>query len=458
MSDRIDAAMTALRDADPVPDAEGFRQHMAEAAVLLSEIRAEIGTEGQPTGTMAGPAPASQVIGGSYGRSVLGGSGPTRQIPGLVVAALLVVAAVGIAAVSALLIGGGEASVTDAPPATVPAGGALGVAEAFMAAWVAGDGEAVAAMFSADGTFQGAIHPNRLAALQSWREAVGWEFQDHGCLAEAAADVEAVVCDFTSEIDLGRALDWPPASDSFRIIVGGASIEHAIEGSGFDAYSDLLFMFKRWVAANHPDDLERMFLHPTNRVSRVGPILDGEVYVAINAYPLFDGTSIALWDRYVDEFTSSPEAVARATEELAVARYITEAYAICLTAETEFEAEVAGLASGGQYSVSIYQSFPDLQSLAAWHDTRALYADAVIAQLHSLTVPDEIADRVERFLLAMEEENDLIRQVAAAAAAGDQVAVDALAPQRVDATGRRWDTSLGAASSECPVWSGGTYH
>ena len=44
--------------------------------------------------------------------------------------------------------------------------------------------------------------------------------------------------------------------------------------------------FADWVAENHPDDVERMF-------------------VADTTAPRLDATEIELWDRYVDEFTAT---------------------------------------------------------------------------------------------------------------------------------------------------------
>ena len=62
----------------------------------------------------------------------------------------------------------------------------LDTAEAMMAAWVEGDGEAVATTFAADGTWEG-FAVATLPALHDWYRAVGWEHHNEGC--RAASDV-----------------------------------------------------------------------------------------------------------------------------------------------------------------------------------------------------------------------------------------------------------------------------
>ena len=181
-------------------------------------------------------------------------------------------------------------------------------------------------------------------------------------------------------------------------------------------------------------------------------------FEALNAYPLLTQDSIRLWERMVAEFVDSEPAVTRAEEELNVARYVGEAVAACTAADTDFRAEVEGLM---RFETRNFQQFfigfPDLQSVADWHEAQARHADDVIARLRALAVPEEIADSVDRFLVLAKEETDLNRQVASAAKAGDQATVDALTGQRIDATHAKDGIafSIGYALWTCPVSNAG---
>ena len=68
-----------------------------------------------------------------------------------------------------------------------------------------------------------------------------------------------------------------------------------------------------------------------------------------------------------------------------------------------------------------------------------------------------IADDINRLVTLMQEETNLNRQIAAAAAADDQAAVDTLTGQRVDATHAKDGLafSIGYAVYACPVSSAG---
>ncbi len=348
---------------------------------------------------------------------------------------------------------------------------ALATAESFMDAWVTGDGAAAARLFNTGGRYGSreglvpdvmAMPSGELVALHDWFQAVGWVFRDLGCRVAPVVvnpgEEVYVVCAFTGDNELSRSLGWAPPTDGFRIVIDGAGINHATEIHGFDAYRDLWFTFKDWVEATHPDDLERMFLYPDRPWPGVRTFTADPPFEALNAYPLLDETSIALWDRYVGEFVASPEAVADAVDDLGVARYVADAVAICSAADAEFEEEVPGLM---QLETTNFQQFfvgfPDLESVAVWHETRARRADSVIARLRTLPAPDEIGDNLDQLFDLMDEENDLTRQIAVAAADGDEQLVDTLIEKRVNATHRKDGLafSIGYAMWICPVSSGG---
>ena len=337
----------------------------------------------------------------------------------------------------------------------------LATAEDFLAAWIAGDGHAAARLFNADGTYgAGVVAPDQLPALHDWYRAVGWEFRDLSCEAESVAtpNGEVVVnCTLTGDNDLGRALDWAPVTDNFQIVANGG-LDRATEHFGFDAYRDLWFMFKDWVTETHPDDLERMFLHPAAPWPGVRTVTADPPFEALNAYPLLTDDSIGLWELHVDEFITSPTAVVQANEELEVAKYVAKAVSLCTAADAEFAEEVAGLMQATTDKFQQYHvGFSDLESVATWHHAQTRYADRVIAELSTLPVPELIADDIDRFVTLMQQETDLNRQVAAAAAAGDQSAVDTLTGQRVDATHAKDGLAFGIGYSlyACPVSSAG---
>jgi hypothetical protein len=56
----------------------------------------------------------------------------------------------------------------------------IAVGDAFMEAWVDGDGEAAAAMFAPEATFDG-FQPAIFPALYDWFRAGGWTFGGGGC-------------------------------------------------------------------------------------------------------------------------------------------------------------------------------------------------------------------------------------------------------------------------------------
>jgi hypothetical protein len=379
-----------------------------------------------------------------------GSERPRRRRP--LLAALTVAA---IVAGVVLLATRDETHVVSAPP---PDATGLEVSESFIAAWVGGDGEAAARLFNADGIYgTGVTDLDQLPALHDWYRAVGWEFQAIGCRTEAVTTPvmeEVVDCSFTAENDMARALDWSPVQDGFRIVVDGPGIQHAGERYGFDAYRDLWFTFKDWVAATHPDDLGRMFLHPEGQRPPVRNLIMPSPFEALNAYPLLDAESIGLWDSHTDEFVTSPEAVAAAREELRLARYVSAAVAICTEADDAFTGEVAGLRqSQTETSQQLFDGFSDLDAEAAWHEAAARHADDAMARLAALPVPESRGDLLEWFYARVELEVDLVREAAVAAAAGDATLVETLERERVDATHRKDSAgfTIGYGLWACPI-------
>jgi hypothetical protein len=214
----------------------------------------------------------------------------------------------------------------------------IAVGEAFMRAWLDGDGEAAAAMFAPEATFDG-FQPAIFPALHDWFRAGGWTFEGRGCGIHGWGPKRGVVgCGFEYENDLTRALGMRPVGTGISFVIDAGRIETAWWGGGGDCCYNMfgspdperedLFgpvwdMFIEWISSNHPEDFGRMY--------------DPDRGYPIRGYPILDRASIGLWERYTDEFVASPQAVARSfTEWMASQSFEVQARRICITATDEF--------------------------------------------------------------------------------------------------------------------------
>lgn len=136
--------------------------------------------------------------------------------------------------------------------------------------------------------------------------------------------------------------------------------------AGESGYSAIDAMFIERVLINHPDDYEAMYL--------------GHI-------PLLDLTSIALWERYTDEFTASSEAVAQfftewqAGEETRAetrAEYLSRAGAICGAAREKWFAAEAGL--------GLDQGFFGLGDIAAGYQALIPISEEALAEMRALSL------------------------------------------------------------------------
>jgi Tol biopolymer transport system component len=164
-------------------------------------------------------------------------------------------------------------------------------ARALMAAWVAGDGDAAAALFTPDGTWED-LAGEQLPALHDWLRAIGAEYRSDGCTVRPQlADVE---CPYSVDNDLTRSLGTGPIANSFVVdsADGGIASVNDVPNEQLD---EVWLVFLDWVNRNHGDDAERMFM--------TGSIL-----------PLLDATSIELWIQHVDEFVDDATADIASTD------------------------------------------------------------------------------------------------------------------------------------------------
>jgi hypothetical protein len=235
----------------------------------------------------------------------------------------------------------------------------LAVGDAFMEAWVDGDGESAAAMFAPEATFDG-FQPAIFPALFDWFRAGGWTFEAGGCgrhggYGEPGAPLDVVGCRFTFENDLTRALGMRPVPKDLSVAVDAGMIETAWFGGGGDCCHNMFGspdplrpdlpgpgpdlsgavwdMFIEWLSTSHPEDFGRMY--------------DPDYGYPVPGYPILDPASIKLWERYTDEFVASPQALRRSfTEWMASQSFEVQAGRICMTATQEFQATKPGRLGG----------------------------------------------------------------------------------------------------------------
>jgi hypothetical protein len=225
----------------------------------------------------------------------------------------------------------------------------IAVGDAFMEAWVDGDGEAAAAMFAPGATFDG-FQPAIFSALHDWFHAGGWTFEAHGCGDHGGwPEGDYVVgCEFTFENDLTRALGMGPVPKGLSFTMEAGRIETAWFGGGGDCCYNMFGspdpvrdgptadlsgpvwdMFIDWLSTTHAEDFGRMY--------------DPDYGYPVAGYPILDPASIRLWERYTDEFVASPQALRGSfTEWMATQSFEVQAGRICMTATEEFRASKPG--------------------------------------------------------------------------------------------------------------------
>jgi hypothetical protein len=252
------------------------------------------------------------------------------------------------------------------------------VAESFLEAWVRGDGGAAASLFGPYADFQG-VEPEMFPALHEWYGAVGQEYRGRGC--ELLARNRTVVsCDYWFSNKLTRDQGLGTMKGRHTVFVEDGAINRVIEIEMFSmAVSDWLG-FADWVSSHHQDDFELMFWFKSN-----GP----------NAkYPLLDSTSIALWERYTDEFVASAEA-----------EYFGQVREICTSAHARLNEEL--LAAGVEMELP---SGPDADPLylipiaaeVTYEEAARRMMGEALPELRALRPPPMIEEKFDHLYGVME--------------------------------------------------------
>jgi hypothetical protein len=301
----------------------------------------------------------------------------------------------------------------------------IAVGESFMDAWLAGDGEAAAAMFNPEGTFD-ALQPGVLPALHDWFRAGGWTLRGGGCglYGGWGKGLGYVGCGFRYENDLTRALGTGPMGGMMYVVIDAGTIEAATTRV-LENYSDGdLFL---------TDFVDNMFRSPNpERQDLFGPVWDmfiewisssdpedfGRMYDQDRGYPILDAQSIELWERYTDEFVASPQAVAESfTEWMASQSLDVQARRICMIATDRFW--------GTARADNLRQGDP------AFFSSLAEVSEETLAELRALPLETEAdRDTMDAFVRVAERLIELHREQAEAAAAGDH--------KRLNELGEEW--------------------
>ena len=280
---------------------------------------------------------------------------PPRRRPWLIVAAIAAAAVVVVVVTVTALLRRNNTEPADQP--VEPA------AQAFMDAWVRGDGNAVAALIAPDGSVD-RWAAQTLPALHDWLRAVGWHYQDEGC--EVISPLR-VSCDYRFQNDLTNAFGSEPMTGSFVLTIDGSVVTDVTDELDTAAFNDIWDAFSGWVRANHPDDFDRM-------------------YTLSARDPLVDSMSTGLWERHIHEFIESGAA------------YIARADAICTAAHERYDGLVAASA-GGETANS--QAAADI-------------IDEALAELRAIPPPEASQARFEYGYRLLEQLADTLRPSATA--------------------------------------------
>jgi hypothetical protein len=257
----VDAAVRAMRDADPVPDPESFRRFVVDAAVFLDATRErnmEIQTELEAVETPKASVPMWR-----------------KALPALVAAAVVIL----IGAAILLLARDTEPDVADTPQ---------GMAVLF----IEGDADTAVGMLAPDAVVEHGIATTveEYAAVREWQVVTGTFATVTGCSETPIASNVEVSCTYIHGNAWSEALGVGPFDGSqWVFVIADGQIQelnNTFDASEYSPQSNQVF--RSWLGVNHPGvSVSMIDLATANQV----PILTPE--------------SIALWEQYTEEFVAS---------------------------------------------------------------------------------------------------------------------------------------------------------
>jgi hypothetical protein len=185
----------------------------------------------------------------------------------------------------------------DAEAEATAAAVAVAVAEQFMEARNAYDGDAVRALVADDAAiskiYEWIASPDDYGLLTNYERAHGMRFLDSSC---AAGSPGRVRCSYTLESDVTVALGVGPYDASFLLEIADGVIQRVDHSRTADTgqvgtyFTDVKRGFGRWVSENHPDDTDLMY----------DPAAGNNVFP-----PFITAESVALWEQYIPEYIAS---------------------------------------------------------------------------------------------------------------------------------------------------------
>ncbi len=128
--------------------------------------------------------------------------------------------------------------------------------------------------------------------------------------------------------------------------------------------------------------------------------------------------------------------LAGSANELTRAEYFAKADAICTAATDRFAAELS-------------EGSTSLEYVAAWNEAAARISEETLAELRALLAPKADRPHLNEFYSLLEQQTDVLRKAAAAAAAGDRARAEALGWKRVHLTHQK--DALEPDLQGCPV-------
>ena len=156
-----------------------------------------------------------------------------------------------------------SASVTVAPPPAPDSQEAIGLAQRFVEARDAWDGEAVRALVADDAVIDdfAVSSPDDYIADAELDRAIGWRYMQPECTAIVPGPPIQVSCTYTMQNAWSEALGVGPFTGSnLRFVIANGQIQqvtHIFDVSEFDP--EVWAIFQEWLSATHPGDVGVMF-------------------------------------------------------------------------------------------------------------------------------------------------------------------------------------------------------
>ena len=140
----------------------------------------------------------------------------------------------------------------------------------------------------------------------------------------------------------------------------------------------------------------------------------------------------------------SPAQTAPLAAPVTEAQYHARAAAICTGATKKFQAVWRRV-----FPTWLTTTKGTLAQWAVWHRAAARFAEQSLHRLRGLAPPRGYGAQVSKWLSLAQQEADVLRQAAAAAAVGNRPRFEALGGRRVNLTHRK--DAVGALPGNCPV-------